>query len=257
MFSSARRHLTYANVAVTVALVFAMTGGAYAAGKYLITSTKQISPKVLKSLQGKTGPAGANGANGVAGAQGPAGPQGAVGNAGTAGSNGTSVTSAESKTKIGPCKEGGSEFKAASGSTFACNGEKGKEGSPWTASGTLPEGQTLTGFYSGTGYSESEETGRALASASFALPLVALFKQGSVSYIKEGESLPEGCTGNVHQPGAAPGHLCIFAEDEVNVTANTRIQIESSTFGFILTAISATKGQMVLTGSWAVTAEAA
>ena len=73
MFSEIRRRMTYANVAMTLALVFAMSGGAYAAGKYLITSTKQIKPSVLKALVGKTGKAGANGAPGPAG---PAGPQG-------------------------------------------------------------------------------------------------------------------------------------------------------------------------------------
>jgi hypothetical protein len=45
-----RRHLTYANVAATLALVFSMSGGALAAKHYLIDSTKQINPKVLKSL---------------------------------------------------------------------------------------------------------------------------------------------------------------------------------------------------------------
>jgi hypothetical protein len=39
MFSKIRKRLTYANVAMTLALVFAMTGGAYAAKHYLITST--------------------------------------------------------------------------------------------------------------------------------------------------------------------------------------------------------------------------
>jgi hypothetical protein len=39
-----------ADVSVSLALVFAMTGGAYAARKIIITSTKQISPKVLKKL---------------------------------------------------------------------------------------------------------------------------------------------------------------------------------------------------------------
>src|SRR5437763_16587897 len=53
------------------ALFFAMGGGAYAAKHYLITSTKQISPKVLKALKGKAGKPGA------AGATGPAGPAGA------------------------------------------------------------------------------------------------------------------------------------------------------------------------------------
>ncbi len=75
MFSAIRRHMRVSptTVIATLALVFAMTGGAYAAKKYLITSTKQISPSVLKALQGKAGPAGA------AGAQGPAGPAGSGG----------------------------------------------------------------------------------------------------------------------------------------------------------------------------------
>src|ERR1700712_1050053 len=45
-----RRHLSYANVTATLALVFAMSGGALAAKHYLVTKTNQISPKVLKSF---------------------------------------------------------------------------------------------------------------------------------------------------------------------------------------------------------------
>jgi hypothetical protein len=45
-----RRHLTYANVTATLALVLAMSGGAFAAKHYLVNSTKQIDPKVLDSL---------------------------------------------------------------------------------------------------------------------------------------------------------------------------------------------------------------
>lgn len=45
-----RRHLNYANVVATLALVFAMSGGALAAQHYLLSSPKQISPKVLRSL---------------------------------------------------------------------------------------------------------------------------------------------------------------------------------------------------------------
>ena len=67
-----RLHLTPGTVIATLALVFAMTGGAYAAGKYVITSTKQISPKVLKSLKGATGKAGATGATGATGPAGSA-----------------------------------------------------------------------------------------------------------------------------------------------------------------------------------------
>ena len=77
-----RRHLSYANVTATLALVFAMTGGAIAAKHYLINSTKQINPKVLKKLKGNAGPRGATGSPGgpgVAGKEGPAGKQGSEG----------------------------------------------------------------------------------------------------------------------------------------------------------------------------------
>jgi Collagen triple helix repeat (20 copies) len=83
-----RRRLSYANVTATLALVFAMSGGAMAANHYLITSTKQISPKVLKKLTGKTGAPGANGAIGVTGVTGPQGPTGKEGTLGKEGSVG-------------------------------------------------------------------------------------------------------------------------------------------------------------------------
>jgi len=51
------RHLSYANVVSTLALLFAMTGGALAASHYVITSTKQIKPSVLKKLTPKAAPA--------------------------------------------------------------------------------------------------------------------------------------------------------------------------------------------------------
>src|SRR5207253_9910894 len=90
MRKSPRTHLTYANVTATLALVFAMSGGALAAKHYLINSTKQISPKVLKALKGKTGKAGATGREGptgkegspgATGKEGPRGPEGAPGSA--------------------------------------------------------------------------------------------------------------------------------------------------------------------------------
>jgi hypothetical protein len=59
-----------------------MSGGALAAKHYLINSTKQISPKVLKSLKmraGPTGPAGTAGALGKEGAQGKEGKEGKEG----------------------------------------------------------------------------------------------------------------------------------------------------------------------------------
>jgi hypothetical protein len=109
MFSLIRKRFTYANVAVTLALVFAMSGGAYAASRYVITSTKQISPKVLKSLRGNVGangaqgPAGPTGSAGPAGAQGPAGLVGNTGSPGTPGANGESVKVTELAKGSGEC----------------------------------------------------------------------------------------------------------------------------------------------------------
>jgi hypothetical protein len=113
-----RRHLTYANVAATLALVFAMSGGAFAATHYLINSTKQINPKVLKALKGSDGGSGSNGANGSAGAGGPAGQSGAQGSQGAQGSPGSA----------GPAGAAGAA--GAEGSRGA-EGPEGKAG-PWT-----------------------------------------------------------------------------------------------------------------------------
>ena len=86
--------LTYANVAATLALIFAMGGTAVAASHYIITSTKQIKPTVLRELRGHDGSQGPPGAQGPAGPGGPGGPPGPGGPAGPAttgpaGANGT------------------------------------------------------------------------------------------------------------------------------------------------------------------------
>lgn len=75
---SLRRHITFANVASLMALVFSMAGGAMAAHHYLINSTSQINPKVLKKLrsQGEIGPVGPQGPTGLTGPRGPGGGRG-------------------------------------------------------------------------------------------------------------------------------------------------------------------------------------
>jgi hypothetical protein len=90
-----RGRLTYANIAATLALVLAMSGGALAATHFVINSTKQISPKVLKQLRGQTGRAGPRGPAGAEGPIGPRGNEGAgvPGPPGPRGSAGFSATS--------------------------------------------------------------------------------------------------------------------------------------------------------------------
>ena len=86
-----RPRLRFANVTATLALVLAMSGGALAAGHYLISSTRQISPAVLKKLHGARGARGAVGLIGPVGPQGPTGEQGGKGRVGPPGPEGPSA----------------------------------------------------------------------------------------------------------------------------------------------------------------------
>jgi len=85
------------NAIALAALVLAMSGTGLAASRYIITSTSQIKPSVIKKLQGSrgsTGPMGQQGlpgAPGAPGAQGGAGPQGAPGQPGPEGASALSA----------------------------------------------------------------------------------------------------------------------------------------------------------------------
>ena len=343
IFSKLRTRFTYANVTATLALVFSLSAGAYAAKHYLITSTGQISPKVLAALKGRAG------ANGSPGAQGPQGPQGSAGPVGkgepgepgahgTNGADGTPGTDGQSvtgKAFAGPkslgaqtCPEGGIEFTSAAGPALACNGEagtngtngtngvdgesvtgkalarqngtghceeggaefeseaaKGKvktyacNGSPWTLGGTLPSGDTETGTFAADGTPNTtgvvgKPNGAIDASISFAIPLKTgkAAQEWSIIRLGEGEheeleKLPAGCDGNVEEPQAEPGHLCIFVGEgnenvsgyfagapesaEAEAGGGERGKTGSTVVGL---AKEAGKG-MLIAGTWAVTAE--
>src|SRR2546425_12934305 len=101
MGSSKRKHLSYANVAATLALIRAMSGGALAASHSLIPSTKQISPKVLRKLKGRRGRTGATGPPGITGTQGPLGLRGSKGAGGPEGAPGAPGQSALSPIRAG------------------------------------------------------------------------------------------------------------------------------------------------------------
>ena len=64
------------NIVAWIALFVALGGTSLAARHYLITSTRQIKPSVLKKLRGASGRTGATGPRGAPGSQGSAGAQG-------------------------------------------------------------------------------------------------------------------------------------------------------------------------------------
>ena len=84
---SKSRRINPATVLAVIALVLALGGTAVAAKRYLITTTKQISPKALKEI-GALAAKGANGAQVVPGSEGTPGPRGEKGDRGEKGERG-------------------------------------------------------------------------------------------------------------------------------------------------------------------------
>jgi len=152
-----RRRVSPTAVLAIVALLLSLGGGAWAAGKYIITSKNQIKPSVLKQLKGAQGPAGP---------QGPPGAQGAPGNPGT----------------IGP------------------------QGPPGPTETKLPSGKSLTGFWAFNG----KEVFSEWIVISFPLRVEPA---PTFNYIGPGESATEACPGGPTEPEAAPGNLCLYAQE--------------------------------------------
>jgi hypothetical protein len=263
MLSSMRKHLTYANVAMTLALVFAMTGGAFAASKYLITSPKQIKPSVLKQLQGKVGqrgevgPAGPVGPAGQQGAQGPKGETGLTGPVGPTGQQGAQGAKGETGSQ-------GNQGPAGTNGAKGEEGAAGKEGSPWTDGGTLPIGATETGTWGLNQLSTASTPFGLEIPISFTIPLAAGLKEANV-HIFEGETIPSGCSGvvsgsRVTKLSADSGNFCLYVASATKLTAAQLVPLdieegsffEVGTTGTVLTTTGSEEGTSGR-GIWAVT----
>jgi hypothetical protein len=223
-----RRRLSYANITATLALVFAMSGGAMAANSYLINSTKQINPKVLKKLTGKpgkNGTAGTTGATGAAGATGPAGSPGAPGAKGETGLKGET-------------------------------GAKGETGEPGPLVTTLPSGKTLRGSFAVS--EEATASGQvARADVSFPFPLAS---SPTAHVITAGGTPTTECPGSIESPQAEAGDLCVYAAQEINLSAGIEVSDPTSgapgasKFGWYARIVAAATGDSRSIGTWAVTA---
>ncbi len=282
MFSTLRTRFGIPGVISVMALVFAMFGGAYAASNSSGGGKATASAKAKQGPRGKTGkagpagpagPAGAQGPKGDTGPEGPEGEKGKTGNNGTIGVSGTDGTSVTNTTEPGGanCTEGGTKLVGTS-TTYACNGVKGDEGSPWTAGGTLPSGKTETGAWSADGLINSPEPGEVINSQTFApipfaIPLAAPLGEADVHYVNEagleGGAPSTKCTGTAAAPTAASGNLCIYSATEANVTtsnefivkASSNVELGAATAGSALLVLAtSSEFEGFAYGTWAVTA---
>jgi hypothetical protein len=275
VFAVIRKRFTYANVAMTLALVFAMTGGAYAAKQYLISSTKQISPRVLKQLTGKAGAQGPQGPAGIAGAQGPQGP------AGTAGAQGP-------KGEMGPQGLKGDQGLVGVAGAQGPKGEAGAQG-PQGIPGqtgfteTLPSGKTEKGDWSLI-QGKPAASSVIFTAVSFGIPLAQApashyirtnglepFYNETANEIEEQTSA--ACTGTAANPTAVAGNLCVYASSEGNSVTHFGNTVPlpavcsysaggsclaatlrgADEFGFGLEAEAEEESFVNLAGTWAVT----
>ncbi len=234
MLSKIRKHLTPSTGIALIALVFALTSGAFAAtggspGNPASNSSPRTSGGVLAVIAkakaksktgargpagpaGKPGPTGTAGATGPVGATGPAGPQGPQGAAGTngqngapgsPGANGESVTSKAVAINTAKCGGlGGVEYTLTGKTTLICNGQTG-------FTETLPEGKTETGAWAATG------AGTAVG-ISFPIPLSAPL-EASHTHIVTVNTVPAQCPGTVAEPKAEPGNLCVYESTDTEL----------------------------------------
>src|SRR5262249_32005248 len=138
---------------------------------------------------------------------------------GAKGSNGSSVTNtAVPAGDAAKCEErGGAEFKVGvSAATFACNG---KEGSPWTAGGTLPPAAIEAGGWSVYGsLAQRDSSGSMYAPISFPIKLATSLEEAEI-HITGDPDFDTYCSSASGANVFVHGQMCIWSVSlsEMNV----------------------------------------
>lgn len=252
-------------IVAIVALVAALSGAAIAANGGLTGKQKKEVKKIAKKYAGQDGAPGAQGPPGAPGPAGPKGDKGDQGIQGNPGSNGTNGTDGED----GMCSAGNTECKLVSGGmltgSWAASGGASDMalaaisfpvrvspaptalfevvvGENWRIGYKLEDGDmTIFGPYpcmegcAGQGILEQPNPETAL-------------DESEAAYLAK-------CTGNVDEPKATAGFLCIYpgksAGSFVEPTGSESLSEAANEFGVILTYKTLANNTYVR-GSWAV-----
>jgi len=114
--------------------------------------------------------------------------------------------------------------------------------------GNLPSGATVRGVFAEVDVAQNSSYSQ-YAVISFGYNVSPA---PTLHYVRVGDPTPVGCTGNGANPGAQPGHLCIFETNSFNLTFRNPFMVGSSGAAVALGASAANTYYAI--GTWAVTA---
>lgn len=255
-------------VIAIIALVAAMTGGAFAAlsssdKRFVKKEAKKFSKKFSKQFAtpGPAGPQGLPGAPGAQGLPGAPGKDGADGDDGAPGADGASVEVADEATGTANCSGLGGASVQVEGQPatqqFVCNGETG-------FTKTLPVGETETGVW-GVVQTDKEKEEQAYAVGSYNIPLAKTVTRNYINSAGEAKvGSAANCPGTFTEPKANPGHLCVYTSPTIAVNLGAFFAFQGGLasagnhkYGWVLKLIfvPGTEAGAAL-GTWAVTAGA-
>lgn len=230
MISRMHRRLGTAGFIISiVALIAALSGGAYAASGALTGKQKKEVEKIARSVSkpGKPGPTGPTGPTGAPGAK---GENGSNGTNGTNGTNGKSVKLVNEEPELCPNEEGFSyEIEGTSDLNEICSATGGAAAA---LPATLALGETETGTWATDFFTSASFT-----SISFPVRLSAEIDETHVKVVKEGGTPPAECNDgvapppSVEHPEAKPGYLCLFVEAFAADASESTVEIFSPSGG--------------------------
>jgi Collagen triple helix repeat (20 copies) len=262
-------------IVACVALIAALTGGAYAASGGLTAKQKKEVTKIAKKFAGAPGAAGPVGPAGTPGANGKDGSNGATGPAGPAGVNGPpGATGAQGETgEAGMCSQEEPECKLASGGLLTGVWTIG-EGNPSPAAISFPvrvsPAPTAIGQAAFAGHTLGYQLKDGDTDFYGPYPCVqgcggqGIFEQADPSLaLEEAEAAyREVCPGSFGEPEAKSGFLCIYTGPQQSSTPpapySEALSAEAEAaheFGVTVPyrVDAGTSGSGFVRGSWAVT----